>query len=822
MRNVCLILMCVAGWVGTAGAEPWEETMFLGLDSVPSQFNQLGRTSAVADGWAIGSGGGSCAMGCIGVFERISPGEWVLRQQITPGYGFFPTAVAMSPGRVIVGTDFAGGAGMPDAGRAAIFELESDGVWREAALLAPAELVTNSRFGRSVAIDGDRAIVLAKAAFTGFEHVKAFIFERSAAGEWSLDQSIRLVDFQGQDRPSHVAIAGDSVAVLYADFSKNNVSVASVRWYERGAGGWEFNGEQQITAAKFGIPWIGMTENVTVLSFGGVGIDGLGDGGLLVYRRDPDGEWTRTQAIENLVSEPFSFSQSFGFDGTTIAVGVNSFPASENTVLLFRADAEGLFSLEQAVTSAFFLPGENVGFGASLGVDGRDLVVGVSAAWASTVLPDIDRGQLAFFDRTADEDTDGDGLADDWEQNGIPFERADGTIGRVVLPRADPLRKNMYIEVDAALIPVPEESMDLVVEAFDRAPVVNPDGSTGIILHIALDENGVATPDSVVVGDNFPNNFAALRSGHFGTAVERADPDAVALLAAKAKAYRWCFAYSGIQFPPNRAYFGRGELPGVNFLIDLDNDLFDVVLHPVTGPQEIAATFMHEFGHTLGLRHGGNDNIHGKPNYPSVMNYALTHIYPWNRGFRRLDFSREDLGLLDESALDESRGVNSAKYRRFRMPFGTGEGLARRVGFVRLSGRATDFDGDGVRGGVVSEDLNFIPGVEFGGVGNASPDQDLPGRDDWSTILYAPTASRGGEQSSGCTNPTVYEFMSTQIEPPCAPDFNDDGLVNFFDMRDFLVAFNAGDLEADLAEPFDVLNFYDIARFVQDFAAGCP
>jgi len=34
-----------------------------------------------------------------------------------------------------------------------------------------------------------------------------------------------------------------------------------------------------------------------------------------------------------------------------------------------------------------------------------------------------------------------------------------------------------------------------------------------------------------------------------------------------------------------------------------------------------ASTIMHEFGHNLGLRHGGFENLNFKPNYTSVMNY---------------------------------------------------------------------------------------------------------------------------------------------------------------------------------------------------------
>src|SRR5262249_25051060 len=40
---------------------------------------------------------------------------------------------------------------------------------------------------------------------------------------------------------------------------------------------------------------------------------------------------------------------------------------------------------------------------------------------------------------------------------------------------------------------------------------------------------------------------------------------------------------------------------------------------------DLAGTFMHELGHTLGLLHGGNEPYEGyKPNYLSVMNYAFS------------------------------------------------------------------------------------------------------------------------------------------------------------------------------------------------------
>lgn len=54
----------------------------------------------------------------------------------------------------------------------------------------------------------------------------------------------------------------------------------------------------------------------------------------------------------------------------------------------------------------------------------------------------------------------------------------------------------------------------------------------------------------------------------------------------------------------------------------------------------------------------------------------------------------------------------------------------------------------------------------------------------------------------------------------CPGDFNDDGLLNFFDVQAFLNAFSARSPAADLA-PDGVFNFFDVQAFLNSFAAGC-
>jgi hypothetical protein len=58
--------------------------------------------------------------------------------------------------------------------------------------------------------------------------------------------------------------------------------------------------------------------------------------------------------------------------------------------------------------------------------------------------------------------------------------------------------------------------------------------------------------------------------------------------------------------------------------------------------------------------------------------------------------------------------------------------------------------------------------------------------------------------------------------PPCPADFNNDGLVNFFDISNFITAYNTQNPAADIAAPFGTFNFFDISAFIALYNAGCP
>ncbi len=55
----------------------------------------------------------------------------------------------------------------------------------------------------------------------------------------------------------------------------------------------------------------------------------------------------------------------------------------------------------------------------------------------------------------------------------------------------------------------------------------------------------------------------------------------------------------------------------------------------------------------------------------------------------------------------------------------------------------------------------------------------------------------------------------------CIPDFNDDGVLDFFDVQAFLAAFSAHDPSADLTNDGSY-DFFDVQAFLQAFSNGCP
>ena len=264
-------------------------------------------------------------------------------------------------------------------------------------------------------------------------------------------------------------------------------------------------------------------------------------------------------------------------------------------------------------------------------------------------------------------DTDGDSISDAAELFG-----SEGVDLRYY--GADPLRKNLFIEADyyPGLKPA-QAAIDQVIQAFADAPVSNPDGSTGITLTIDLDDQ-IAAAD--VDNDLNPawTDFDVIKNSYFPT--RRAKTFHYALFANR---------YNG----GSSSGLSRG-IPAHDFIVSLGT-------WPTPGGTvaQQAGTLMHEFGHNLGLRHGGHENQNRKLNYLSVMSYDYQ--------MPGLNFDGST-GVLDYSRLKiNAIGSTTSEFSAMSGYGGTTEtDLAKygvRKGGVWLSGTASanlDINNNGV------------------------------------------------------------------------------------------------------------------------------
>lgn len=427
-------------------------------------------------------------------------------------------------------------------------------------------------------------------------------------------------------------------------------------------------------------------------------------GGYVHTNRDNSNKWKQGDEVENDIPEDFRIQYSGGF--------MNSHHGGPWSPDAYRFQNGFWMTIPPGANYLLFQYGQR---------------------W---ILGDYGTGYV-----TIDKDSDGDAIPDYWEEYGIDFNK-DGLLD-YVLEDANYLHKDLYVEIDymgpsgtcPGHRPNPDALNDVIL-AFSEAPaesVNNPDGSKGITLHI--DTDGW---DQVIHRDIFEawSDFHEIKKTSFGTTSERNDPNSEWVLLSKKWTHRYCMfihQYStqeeGQLTPTTSA--GLAEIGG--------NDLIVALGGWSTNPgnrDEQAATFMHELGHTLGLLHGGGDDINYKPNYLSIMNYLFS--YDWNVGTRPLDYSRKELDPLDEDALDELKGLGVNQIETYSTPwYQTAYSLEKPMQTPRFQLIVTllmpiDWNSDGSIEPYTHAQINKFPQW-----GYESPyPETLNGWDDWASLQF--------------------------------------------------------------------------------------
>ena len=250
-------------------------------------------------------------------------------------------------------------------------------------------------------------------------------------------------------------------------------------------------------------------------------------------------------------------------------------------------------------------------------------------------------------------DIDGDGISNIWEMKGY-----DGNLDgkpEIDYPGmgANPLKKDLFVEMDymPGLL-ASEEELDRITEIFAKLPIRNPNGTTGINIH--LDAGSARSAKYNLGGGNeIPHQQldSTMEKWH---EIRRANMDSE-----RGPAFHymiWGDAHD------EYGSSGLGYIGGLGFVVTVGPRFWG---KSATSDVRVA-TFVHELGHNLGLRHGGIEEVNYKPNYMSIMNYRYQL-----RGIERPDgtkyfgYSTRAYKDLDETKLDEKTGFGRNAYGLF-------------------------------------------------------------------------------------------------------------------------------------------------------------
>ena len=223
---------------------------------------------------------------------------------------------------------------------------------------------------------------------------------------------------------------------------------------------------------------------------------------------------------------------------------------------------------------------------------------------------------ISYHTNPLKSDTDSDGLPDSLEVNTLA---------------SNPLRMDIFVEVDW-MVALDPGVISRLVQEFADAQIQNPDGSTGITLHIDLNEQ-VPTLSEIYphIENGDLNDFWDYKDHYFS----------------QRKGFHYALICKVIK--SGDEVLG-GIAQGSDFMVGTESNGYQ---YP---SDSVGSNFMHELGHTIGLNYsvykGIDSNEVPFSDYQSVMNYNK----PWDYYGYSSGGAFNDWNYLQEHGLEAPTG----------------------------------------------------------------------------------------------------------------------------------------------------------------------
>jgi hypothetical protein len=364
------------------------------LASDPDPWDHFGGSVAISGDVAIVGASGDDSLGINAgaayIFQRNPGGIWSQSQMLVaddPNEGdIFGNSVAISGDVAIIGAS-GDDNGATNAGAAYIFERKADGEWSQKKKLVAFDPMESDQFGNSVAIDRDVAVIGAYWKDQGAPNAgAAYIFERAADGAWNQKQKFLASDADSSDRFGYsVAVSGD-VAVIGADRDDSlGINAGAAYIFERDADGtWPETETQKLVA--FDPNEYGCFGNSVAIE-GDLAIIGApyneeygwpNAGAAYIFECNADSTWIQKKKL--LAGDPDEgdqFGWSVAIDGDVAIIGAHyddEGGAGAGAAYIFKRAADDEWSQKKKLVA--FDPNQYGCFGNSVAIEGDLAIIG--------------------------------------------------------------------------------------------------------------------------------------------------------------------------------------------------------------------------------------------------------------------------------------------------------------------------------------------------------------------------------------------------------------------------------------------------------------